>query len=241
MTDALHIHYFAAIREALGRAHDDVPLDELSGTPTVAALWRWLAERYPEASAWPGRVRVAVNHSFADEQTTLHPADEIALIPPVSGGSGTEPNAECDVETVQCEDGLMRVTTMALDPNAVDLMVQRPDAGGVVTFTGRVRDHTGDHDVSYLVYEAYPEMALKKLTEVSSAAKQTWPGTRVAIHHRYGRLEIGEAAVVVSVSHAHRNEAFLACQFIIDELKRVVPIWKKEVGATGEEWVGFGP
>ena len=111
----------------------------------------------------------------------------------------------------------------------------------MVCFTGRVRDHTGDHDVSYLEYDAYPAMALEKLAQAVDESVERWPATRSAIHHRWGRLEIGEAAVVVATSSPHRAEAFAACQYIIDRLKEIVPIWKKEVSPEGEEWVGFGP
>ena len=111
------------------------------------------------------------------------------------------------------------------------------DAGGVVSFVGAVRDHSRGHDIERLEYEAYPEMAVREMQKIAEAAHQKWPGTRVAIAHRVGRLEIGEAAVVIVAASKHRAEAFEACRFAIDTLKVTVPIWKKEVATGGTYWV----
>ncbi len=228
----IQIRYFAAIREAVGLTEEEIPLEVLGDQPTVQELWGWLETQYPNAALWRARVRVARNHEFVSQDERLEPGDEIALIPPVSGGSAS---------SVEGSQGRCRVTTAPLDVAAVEALVLRQDAGAVVTYTGRVRDHTGDHDVSYLIYEAYPEMALKKLEETVAQAVAQWPEIECAVHHRYGRLELGEAAVVICVTSPHRKDAFEACPFIIDTLKQVVPIWKKEVGPGGQEWVGFGP
>ena len=150
--------------------------------------------------------------------------DELAFIPPVSGGS---------------DDPRFAMTTAPLTLDAVIALVERPEAGAVATFTGVVRNHTKERKVVRLEYDAYVPMAERKLRETAEKAEERWP-VRVAIHHRHGSLEVGELAVVIAVSSPHRAEAFDACRFVIEELKREVPIWKKEVSPDGEEWIGRG-
>jgi molybdopterin synthase catalytic subunit len=234
-TETFTLRYFAATRDALGRADEVVALSALGERADVDALWSWLHATYPATRSWRGHVKVAVAMEFADGPTPITAGAEVALLPPASGGAPAPP------EAVEDRGGWLRVTQAALNPGALDALVRRPDAGAVVCFTGRVRDHTGDHDVSYLEYDAYPDMALAKLAQAVDEAAARWPQTQTAVHHRWGRLEIGEAAVVVATSSPHRAEAFAACQYVIDRLKEIVPIWKKEVGPGGEEWVGFGP
>lgn len=118
--------------------------------------------------------------------------------------------------------------------------VRRPGSGGLVTFIGSVRDMSEGKSVTRLEYEAYEPMALDKLRQVAHEAEQRWPIHALAIQHRLGRLDIGDDAVIVAVACAHRGEAFAACQYVIDRLKEIVPIWKKEFGEGGEVWVG-GP
>jgi molybdopterin synthase catalytic subunit len=119
--------------------------------------------------------------------------------------------------------------------------VRRDDAGAVALFLGVVRDNSHGRRVLYLEYDAYPEMAKKKLREVADEARARWPITQVAIGHRTGRLEIGETSMVVAVSSGHRHDAFAACQHIVDRIKEVVPIWKKEVWEGGEAWIEGEP
>lgn len=129
------------------------------------------------------------------------------------------------------------------DPLSLDRClesVRRPGSGGLVTFVGMVRDHSNGKAVTHLEYEAYEPMALVKLRQVAGEAEQRWPIQALAIQHRLGRLDIGDDAVIIAVACAHRGEAFAACQYVIDRLKEIVPIWKKEFGEGGEVWVG-GP
>lgn len=133
--------------------------------------------------------------------------------------------------------GLIDLTPGAIDVGAVTASVSRPGAGAIVTFHGVVRDHNLGRDVRYLEYEAYPEMAREEMTRVACEAESRWPEARVAIVHRTGRLEIGEASVVIAASAPHRAQAFAASRFAIDELKETVPIWKKEVWSDGSAWV----
>ena len=218
------IRYFAVFRETLGVSEESVSLDDLS-TPSVHGVWEYVvaaSEKFRDRERF---VRFAVNREFADLDTKLEPGDEVALIPPVSGGS----------------DAMFAVTSSELDVARVVNLVRRPESGAVVTFEGVVRDHTGDRDVEYLEYEVYEEMALEKLREVADRISKNFEDVRIAIHHRFGRLQIGDCAVVIAVSSPHRADAYAASQQTIDALKEEVPIWKKEVSPDGDEWVGWGP
>ena len=134
-------------------------------------------------------------------------------------------------------ENLIAVGSEAISAQALRALVSRDAAGAVVTFEGTVRDHTGNQTTEYLEYEAYDTMAVKVLREIAAAAKEKWHLLEVAVHHRTGRLGVGEVSVAIAVSSEHRAAAFEGCRFIIDELKGAAPIWKKEVGPDGSEWV----
>lgn len=235
---SIQIRYFAAVRERLGRSEEDLSADALPERPTVEDVWTLLAKRHPELSSMKQYLRLALNRDFADPDDPVQDGDEIALIPPVSGGSGS---SDEQPTTLDSEDGRFRITDAVLEPNLPIDAVRRSEAGALVTFRGVVRDHTDEHSVERLVYECYVRMALEKLVETGREAEETWPQVEVAIHHRWGTLVVGETAVVIAVSSPHRAEAFEACSWIIDRLKEVVPIWKKEIGPEGGTWVGMGP
>ena len=243
---SIELLYFAAVRESTGKAGEHVELADLGADPTVGSLWGWLGERYEAAGRWKPVVRVAVNQDFVGDEHPLKDGDEVALIPLVSGGSGDTSKTADDADDEGSKEYVERegryvVTKATLDPRAVEALMHRLDAGAVVTFQGTVRDHTGERKVERLEYEAYEQMALAKLVETGDEAEEKWPGVLAAVHHRHGVLTLGEVAVVVCVSSPHRKAAFEACAFIIDRLKEVVPIWKKEVSPDGTEWVGWGP
>ena len=227
---SITVRYFASIRERLGTDAETFELLDIV-PPTVGRLYQIIGAEDVWMQKVQGHLRCAVNHEFVGWDHPVADGDEVALIPPVSGGVGP----------ISSDDERFVMTTDALDPSAVRGLVSGLDRGAIVTFEGTVRDHTGDRDVSYLEYDAYPEMALKKLSEVAAEAQEKFPGVSVAIHHRWGRLELGESAVCTAVSHAHRRLAYEASAFVIDRLKEVVPIWKKEVSPNGEEWIGQGP
>lgn len=213
----LNVRLFGTLRESVGTGLKEF---EVPDSCTVEQLRPRIAEGIPALAEIGDRVAVSVNFEVAPNDRVLREGDEIALLPPVSGGTGAcsisaEPLVEADV---------------------VARVVGR-DAGGVVTFVGAVRDHARGREIDYLEYEAYPEMAVREMEKIVEAAGKRWPGTRVAIAHRTGRLEIGEAAVIIVAVSAHRAEAFEACRFSIDTLKATVPIWKKEVTPGGEYWV----
>lgn len=135
----------------------------------------------------------------------------------------------------------IKITDSALDPETCRKFVADPSSGGQVVFTGAVRNHSGNRKVVHLEYEAYAPMAQKELVRIFDRAADQFPIKSIVTHHRTGKLIVGEIAVVVAVSAAHRKGAFEACMFIIDELKEHVPIWKKEVSTDGEEWVSSRP
>jgi molybdopterin synthase catalytic subunit len=132
---------------------------------------------------------------------------------------------------------LIQLTRNPLDRDALVAAVSHPSAGGIVVFEGVVRDNARGKQVRYLEYDAYEEMAIAQIHTIIQEAQQRWGVDRVAVAHRFGRLEIGEASVIIVVASPHRAEAFDACRYIIDTLKTTVPIWKKEVATNGEEWV----
>ena len=132
---------------------------------------------------------------------------------------------------------MIAITDQVIDPRAVEAAVARPDAGALCTFQGLVRNHNIGRTVHYLEYEAYPEMAEAAMRRIAEQGAERWPEARAALVHRVGRLEIGEASVVIAISSPHRAEAFEACRWAIDTLKTSVPVWKKEVFVGGEAWV----
>ncbi|MBI2152189.1 MAG: molybdenum cofactor biosynthesis protein MoaE [Candidatus Rokubacteria bacterium] len=219
----VQVRLFARYREAAGRDHVELELPEGG---TVEAAWAAVAERYPALRPYRPYTLFAVGQDYVPPEHPLRPGDEVCLFPPVSGGS----------------DGadLYRVTSDPLSEAAVTAAVADPEAGGVVVFSGVVRDETGGRRVKFLEYEAHAPMAEAKMRGIGGMVRARWPGVkRVAMVHRVGRLEIGEASVIIAVSAGHRAEAFEACRFAIDRLKETVPIWKKEYFEDGEVWVGL--
>lgn len=132
---------------------------------------------------------------------------------------------------------MFEIVEKPIAPDALYRQVLKDYNGAVVTFCGVVRDHSGDKRTDHLFYEAYPEMAKKKMAEIGAQVKEQWSIDDIAIWHRVGRLEIGEISVLIAVASPHRAQAFEACRYAIDRLKEIVPIWKKEVGEDGEVWV----
>ena len=187
---------------------------------TVGELRLVLAAEHAIFDQLGERLAVSVNLELAGLDTTLQPGDEVAFLPPVAGGVG-----------------LCTISDRPLIEAEVAARVRGRDAGGVVTFVGAVRDRARGRDIEYLEYEAYPEMAEREMQRISDACAERWPGTRVAIAHRTGHLEIGDLAVIIVAASPHRAEAFEACRYAIDTLKETVPIWKKEVASDGQYWV----
>jgi len=218
----VRVRLFARYREALGRERLEVDLPE---DGTVEAAWSAVADRHPELAPYRPFTLFAVGQDYVTPEYRLHPDDELCLFPPVSGGAGAD---------------IYRVVTEPLSPDAIAAEVDDPGAGGIVIFSGVVRNETGGRPVKFLEYEAHAAMAEVKMREIGASLRARWSGVkRVAMLHRIGRLEIGEASVLIAVSAAHRGEAFEACRYAIDTLKRTVPVWKKEHFEDGEVWVGL--
>ena len=215
----IHVKLFGSLREETGEKELDFELDDGSSLGDLRAR---LAHRFPVVERMGERLAASVNLEMAPPETPLCEGDEVAFLPPVSGGAG---HKRCTLSETP------------LDEDEVVARVAGPDTGGVVTFVGTVRDRARGHSIKFLEYEAYPAMAEREMEKIADEAAERWPGARVAIAHRAGHLEIGEAAVVVVAAAPHRAEAFEACRYAIDTLKVRVPIWKKEVATDGAYWV----
>lgn len=212
------IRYFAAIRESIGRAEET---REFSAGTTAGDLLATLASDYPVVQQLQRSSLLMVNHEYVEPDFMLSDGDELALIPPVSGG-----------------DGRFTVTEQPIILDELIAKVSSPSAGAVVTFTGTVRDHARGRTVTRLDYEAYPEAAEKMLARIGAEIEERWAVEGVAITHRFGQLAIGDISVAIAVSSPHRGEAFEACRHAIERIKQIVPIWKKEHYADGETWIG---
>lgn len=220
----IHVRLYAALAEAAGRRELTVELAEGS---TGADLLKAVAHQAPEAERFKHVLRLAVNESYVSWDHPLQDGDTAALIPPVSGGTGGDGQS--------CAE----VTEEPLNPQRLLAKVAHPASGAAVLFTGTVREITGDRRTLRLEYEAYPEMAVREMQRIIEEAGRLWPGVRLAMAHRVGRLEPMEASVMVAASAPHRPEAFAAARFAIDALKERAPIWKKEIWEDGSEWVGL--
>jgi len=210
---------FARLREQAGGDRFDL---ELPAGATVADAYAELRRRHPALEARREIVRPAVNQEFAAWDDTLAEGDEVAFIPPVSGGAART---------------LYKVVETPLDVREVIRAVEDPGAGAIVSFTGTVRDNSLGKEVTGLTYEAYPAAAEKMLARVGEEVLGRWPALGVAIIHRTGQLVVGEASVVIAVSAPRRHAAFEACEHVIVRLKEIVPIWKKEHTDDGAIWI----
>jgi len=205
------VKLFAGLRERAGWSERDV-----GGVERVADVWPALA-----LGDEPEGLLYAVNKEYADRDHRLADGDEVALIPPVSGGA-------------------FRLTAEPLSLDAVVDEVRSEQAGAIATFTGTTRLQSRGRTVLHLDYEAYEEMAEQVMAQIAADLKGRYDLCEIAIHHRTGRVEIGEASVVIAVSAPHRQDALAACKDAIDFLKDQVPLWKKEFYEGGEEWIGRG-
>jgi molybdopterin synthase catalytic subunit len=216
----VRVRLFASAREAAGVGH---LLLELPNAPAVRDAIAAITTLHPLV----GDIRqmvIAKNREYVDLDEPLADGDELALIPPVSGGAVSS--------TARI---LLSASPLSVDA-AIDA-VRGPDSGGVVIFVGTVRDASRGKRVRHLEYEAYAEMAEAKMREIASGLERTHAPIRIALHHRVGDLAIGEIAVIVAAAAPHRDAAFVAARAAIDDLKRVVPIWKKEYTDDGAVWL----
>ncbi len=226
----IEVLLFARLREIVGRDKLELQRQEMF---TVRDVWDGLRALYPRVDGFGRSLIFSVNQEFADFETSVKEGDEVAIFPPVSGG-------ESRSKKVYAEDDAGNVFQIVRNPICLEALVEQlrqPEDGAIVVFDGIVRNNTRGRRTLYLEYEAYEPMALKKMKEIAESVKQKWNINRIGIVHRLGRLEIGEASVVIAITSAHRGIAFEACRFTIDTLKKIVPIWKKEFFEDGEVWV----
>ncbi len=216
---------------------------ELSVSATAGDLWRKLLERYPALAPYEGAAAIAVNQAFASSTTALAPGDQVALLPPVSGGSPEAPMPRVLPQAVSLPlvSVHARLQREPIDSTRMLAEIKAGEDGAACLFDGIVRNHTRNRPTLYLEYDSYPEMALAQMEKLAEEALGKFAVREVRIAHRVGRLEIGESSIVIVVASAHRAAAFEACRWIIDTLKRTVPIWKKEFFADGACWADGEP
>lgn len=227
----IKVLFFGMLKDIVGCPEEQISLEEGSD---IARVYDLYAARFPRLAAHSASVLFSRNREFVARNEPLRDGDEVAFLPPVSGGAsgGPEQNGEPAQPVPVC-----RLTRAPLDSRALVAELQRGEDGAVVVFEGVVRNHSGGRPTLYLEYEAYEPMALDKMREIAGEVKQRFAVDRVGILHRLGHLDIGEASVVIVVTSAHRRPAFEACHYAIDRLKKIVPIWKKEVFTDGAVWV----
>jgi MoaE-MoaD fusion protein len=229
----VRVLYFGVLKERFGAAEEAV---ELPAGATVRDLVRVLRERPSNSamanelsSVWQS-VAVAVNREYANADAALHDGDEVALLPPVSGGAGPADTAR-----------RVEIVDHAIDADAIVRGIKAGSDGAVCVFDGIVRDNTRGRKTLYLDYEAYREMALGQMHKLADEAVAKFSVRDVAMVHRLGRLQVGETSVLIVVASAHRAAAFEACRWLIDTLKKTVPIWKRETFADGAVWADGEP
>ncbi len=222
------IKLFATLRERAGAS--ELSRDFPDGA-TVAEIWRRLGEEFPGLKNHRDSVGFAVNREYVAHDYRPRAGDEVAFIPPVSGGADVSSRAPQWL-------GPITIGRAPIDVAALERAVADPHAGAIVTFAGTTRAENAGRIVTRLEYEAYEPMALSEMRRLAREAGERWRIVRIAISHRIGLVDIGETSVAIAVAAAHRGEAFEACRFAIDRLKEVVPIWKKEHFEGGEVWIG---
>lgn len=215
----IQVLFFGAARDAVDANQLELSLD---APATVASAFRKLVESFPALERFGRSLLFAVNQEYATPDTLLNENDELAIFPPVSGGNGHD---------------FFELTTETIDVGAVARRVVLPECGATITLDGYAREWTKGKRTLYLVYEAYEPMAVTEMERLGVEAHKQFEIAHIGIVHRTGRVDIGETSVVIAVSAPHRHAAFQACEWAIKELKRTVPIWKKEIYADGESWV----
>ncbi|PWT96384.1 MAG: hypothetical protein C5B55_00070 [Blastocatellia bacterium] len=217
---SIRVLFFGAARDAVSANPIQISIPEPA---TVATAFAQLSADYPGLKRFGRSLLFAVNQEYAKRDQPLSNNDELAVFPPVSGGSESK--------------DFFELTTEPIDVGQVARRVVLPECGATVSLDGYAREWTAGRQTHHLVYEAYEPMAVSEMRRLGAEAHERFDIAHIGIVHRTGRLEIGETSVVISVSAPHRQAAFEACEWAIRELKRTVPIWKKEVFEDGEVWV----
>jgi len=217
-----------------GAARDAVGANELQLTfqnpATTSSAFAELLKKFPALQKFGRSLLIAVNQEYAKVDVKINGGDELAIFPPVSGGAQQRAAAS--------SKDFFELTDRPIDVGAVARRVVLPECGATVTLDGYAREWTNGRRTLHLVYEAYPPRAISEMEKLGQQAHENFEIAHIGIVHRTGPLEIGQTSVVIAVSAPHRAAAFAACEWAIRELKRTVPIWKKEIFEDGEEWVG---
>jgi MoaE-MoaD fusion protein len=224
----VHVLFFGVLKDLAGQAADSLSLPENAVLGDVLSHYE---ARIPRLRTLSASLAMSINQEYAAPESKLHAGDEIALLPPVSGGLG-----DATLDSATERGNCVRIVSERIDTQAFLTKIKRPADGAVVVFEGTVRDNSRGRHTLFLDYEAYEEMALKQMNALIDQALSQFRIREVAIVHRIGRLKIGETSVLIIVASAHRGAAFDACRWLIDTLKRTVPIWKKEYFEDGAVW-----
>jgi molybdopterin converting factor subunit 1 len=222
--------FFGMLRDIVGRAEEEI---EIASGSCLGCVFQRYARQFPRLDELKSSIVLARNHQFCDRSVIVDDGDEIAFLPPVSGGSGRYTQEISDVE----QGYFFALTRQPIDTSNIARQLLRGEDGAVVNFEGVVRNNTKGRRTEFLDYECYEAMAVKMLAEIGRDIARTHSIGRIAMVHRLGRMEIGETSVAVVVTAPHRKPAFEAALEGINRLKRLVPIWKKEHFADGEVWV----
>jgi len=223
----IRVLFFGVLKDLVGRSSETIDLPEDARVQDVLSHY---ARQVPKLGPMLPALAVAVNQEYSPAERALAAGDEVALLPPVSGGAPARPMR-----------GEVRILREPIPTSAVLAALKRPEDGAAVIFEGVVRDNSCGRRTLYLDYEAYEPMALQQMKELAEKACQRFGVAGVSIMHRLGRLQIGETSLLVVVASAHRAAAFEACRWIIDTLKKTVPIWKKEYFEDGAVWADGEP
>lgn len=230
----VRVLFFGQLKEIVGVAEEYA---ELSDGARVEDLFERYGRRFPRLGEFRASIAASINQEYAGWRSSLASGDEVAFLPPVSGGNGAGGSAQQTAEALD----VFQLVREVINQREIAESVKAPEDGAVVVFDGFVRNSFRNQRTLYLEYEAYESMALAKMREIGAQMRQRWAIHHVAMVHRLGRLEIGETSVVIAVSAPHRAAAFDACRFAIDTLKRTVPIWKKEYFVGGAVWAEGEP
>lgn len=231
----LTIHMFAGLTEIF--KSDQIQINTEESTVTAEQLKQLIIQNYPHAENLIQQAFLAKNHAYAEPEEIILEEDEIALIPPVSGGEGPVD------EQANSSDNLFQITYDPLDIEEVTNKVIHAHNGASLSFIGTTREFTQEQKTVLLEYEAYVPMAQNAIIQIGQEISDQWPGTLTAISHRLGKVEISEISVIIAVSSPHRQDCYEASRYAIERLKQIVPIWKKEIWEDGSEWKGhqLGP
>ncbi|HEY6763240.1 MAG TPA: molybdenum cofactor biosynthesis protein MoaE [Candidatus Sulfotelmatobacter sp.] len=232
----VRILVFGMLKDVLGRSDDSLDLPDGASVEEVLEHY---ATKFPRFKESLPSLAVAVNQHYAAPSARLKAGDEIALLPPVSGGSGEASKEESKEESK--DTGRVKILRTAIETATILAAIKRGEDGAAVVFEGVVRNHTRNRKTLYLDYEAYEEMALQEMESLVAQGLDQFKVRDIALVHRLGRLEIGETSVLIVVASAHRVAAFDACRWLIDTLKQKVPIWKKEYFEDGAVWADGEP